>query len=174
MRQLAGATGAWKLIGQSLLMAELRQGPDGESFWSDGWDGYPAARERLLGFIAHRQIKDVVVLGGDIHSFWATDLKVDFRDSTALPVATEFVTTSITTSAPPNATFQAVLPFNPHVHFAETRYRGYSLVEIVPSMLRVDFRAGTHDHPAGPDGDNRPVLCRRAGKGRRAGIVGML
>jgi len=141
MRQLSNARPAWKLIGQSLLMAELRQGPKGESFWSDGWDGYPAGRQRLLDHIAQRKIKDVVVLGGDIHSFWVTDLKTDFRDPAAAPVATEFVTTSITTEGPSHEAFQAVLPQNPHVHFAETRYRGYSLAEVTPELLRVDLRA---------------------------------
>lgn len=141
MRQLSNARPAWKLIGQSLLMAELRQGPKGESFWSDGWDGYPACRQRLLDHIAQRKIKDVVVLGGDIHSFWVTDLKTDFRDPAAAPVATEFVTTSITTEGSSNDAFQAILPLNPHVHFAETRYRGYSLAEVTPDLLRVDLRA---------------------------------
>ncbi|MGE4047002.1 MAG: alkaline phosphatase, partial [Acetobacteraceae bacterium] len=140
-RQLSGARAAWKLVGQSLMMAELRQGPAGDSFWSDGWDGYPAARDRLLGVIAQRRISDVVVLSGDIHSFWANDLKTDFRDIAAPPVATEFVTTSITTDAASNDVFQAVLPMNPHVHFAETRYRGYSRAEVVPGRLGVDFRA---------------------------------
>ncbi|MGE4048992.1 MAG: hypothetical protein AB7F35_29375, partial [Acetobacteraceae bacterium] len=40
-----------------------------------------------------------------------------------------------------NDVFQAVLPMNPHVHFAETRYRGYSRAEVVPGRLGVDFRA---------------------------------
>jgi alkaline phosphatase D len=37
-----------------------------------------------------------VVIGGDIHSFWVTDLKTDFRDPASPTVATEFVGTSVT------------------------------------------------------------------------------
>ena len=38
-------------------------------------------------------------IGGDIHSFWATDLKADFDNPSSVTVSTEFVGTSIT-SAP--------------------------------------------------------------------------
>ena len=41
-----------------MLMAELKQkNAAGEvGFWTDGWDGYAAARERLLRFIADRKV----------------------------------------------------------------------------------------------------------------------
>ena len=34
----------------------------------DQWDGYAAARKRLLDFIQSENVDDVVVLTGDIHS----------------------------------------------------------------------------------------------------------
>ena len=34
---------------------------------ADGWSGYPASARRLLGFIARRNIRRVVLLGGDSH-----------------------------------------------------------------------------------------------------------
>jgi alkaline phosphatase D len=93
-RQLATATATarWKVLGQQMLMAQLEQKAGaGEAWWSDGWDGYPAGRARLLGQVAERRIKDVVVIGGDIHSFWVTDLKADFADPGSATVASEFV-----------------------------------------------------------------------------------
>jgi alkaline phosphatase D len=52
-----------------MLIAQLEQKVgEGEAWWSEGWDGCPAGRKRLLDHIAQRSIKDVVVLGGDIHS----------------------------------------------------------------------------------------------------------
>ena len=58
-----------------------------------------------------------MVIGGDIHSFWVTDLKTDFRDPASPTVATEFVGTSVTSFGVPDETFAALLPDNPHVRF---------------------------------------------------------
>ena len=41
------------MLAQQQLMAQLEQRAGGApAWWSDGWDGYPAARRRLLGGIA--------------------------------------------------------------------------------------------------------------------------
>ncbi|HEX8927778.1 MAG TPA: alkaline phosphatase D family protein, partial [Actinomycetota bacterium] len=142
LRQLGGATAAWKVVAQQQLMAQLDQkAPGGAAWWSDGWDGYPAARRRLLGGIAQRRLRDVVALGGDIHSFWVTDLKADFADPSSATVATEFVGTSVTSAGPPLEAITAAVPDNPHVRFFEGRERGYARVEATPSRWRTDFRA---------------------------------
>jgi phosphodiesterase/alkaline phosphatase D-like protein len=84
--QLSGTQARWKVIGQQMLMAQLeqRQG-EGEGWWRDGWDGYPAGRRRILSQIAEQKIDNVVVIGGEIHSFWVADLKYDFGDPNSPP-----------------------------------------------------------------------------------------
>src|SRR5690606_2258070 len=62
----------WKLLGQQVMIAPLRLG--GTPINIDQWDGYDAARERLLGFVEDNGIDDVVVLTGDIHTSWASDV----------------------------------------------------------------------------------------------------
>ena len=87
----------WNVLAQQTLMAQLDRKPGpGQPFWTDGWDGYPAARRRLLDFLAPTQPANPLVIGGDVHSFWVTDLKPDFDDAASPVVATEFVGTSIT------------------------------------------------------------------------------
>ena len=77
-------------------MAQLRQKLDGaDAFWTDDWDGYPANRTRLLKRIGDTRVSNPVVVGGDIHSFFANDLHLDFDDPASPVVATEFVGTSI-------------------------------------------------------------------------------
>ena len=50
------------------LGASTSQRPHPEECFShDGWDGYPASRARLLGFIAHHRIQGVVFISGDEH-----------------------------------------------------------------------------------------------------------
>jgi alkaline phosphatase D len=132
----------WNVIAQQQLMAELRQRnrAGAEAYWTDGWDGYAAARARILAHIATRRPSNPIVIGGDIHSFWVTDLKTDFRDAAAPPVATEFVGTSVTSLGVPYDTFAATLPENPHVRFFESRHRGYVRCEVTPERWRTDLR----------------------------------
>jgi alkaline phosphatase D len=82
-----------------------------------------------------------VVLGGDIHSFWANDLKLDFDDPRSAVVASEFVGSSITSPPPPYAKFAAWAAENPHIHFFESRKRGYVSVDLTPQRMAVAFRA---------------------------------
>src|SRR5262249_1714469 len=72
----------WNLIAQDVLMAQLRQKNQAGDFgyWTDDWDGYPASRRRLLARIAQTKVSNPVVIGGDIHAFFANDLRVDFDD----------------------------------------------------------------------------------------------
>jgi alkaline phosphatase D len=108
--------------------------------WSEDWNGYPAARQRLLQQMADTRLANPVVIGGDIHSFWANDLKLDFDNVNAPAMATEFVGTSITSAGPPYDLFQRWLPENPHIHFFDSRHRGYVSAEIRRGRMAVDFR----------------------------------
>jgi len=123
---------SWNIIAQEQLVAQLRQKDrEGESgHWTDGWDGYPAARQRMLDTISACQPVNPVFFGGDIHSFWVTDLKSDFGNPSSLSVATEFVGTSITSDPPPYELIMGVLPENPHVQYFESRQRGYVSVDL--------------------------------------------
>ena len=134
---------AWNVLAQGQLMAQLRQkSRAGEvGFWTDGWDGYPAARQRLLEAMAASRLKNPVVIGGDIHSFWATDLKEDFDNPRSATVATEFVGTSITSDPPPHDLIAELLPENPHVRYFESRHRGYVVVDLDAERMLVRFRS---------------------------------
>ena len=133
---------AWNVFAQGQLVAQLRQkNRAGElGFWTDSWDGYPAARRRLLDAIAGTRLANPVFIGGDIHSFWATDLKADFDKEASPTLATEFVGTSITSDPPPHDLIAAVLPDNPHVRYFESRHRGYVTVDLDGDRLHSRFR----------------------------------
>ena len=133
----------WNILAQEQLMAEFKERADnGEiAHWSDDWNGFPAARQRLLQQVHDTSLPNPVVIGGDIHSFWANDLKIDFDDPAAPVVASEFVGSSITATPPPYAKFAAWAAENPHVHFFESRKRGYVSVDLAPARMEVAFRA---------------------------------
>jgi alkaline phosphatase D len=142
-RGLSASRTHWNVLAQQLLIAELKQTlPDGRvAFWTDGWDGYAAARARLIGYLDRARIRNPVTIGGDIHSFWVTDLKTNFDRPDAKTVATEFVGTSISSAGVPYEPFRRFLPANPHVRFFESRYRGYVLCDVTPNHWLADLRA---------------------------------
>jgi alkaline phosphatase D len=134
----------WNLLGQQTLMAQAdgRPGP-GEVFFSDGWDGYPAARRRLLDYLAVRRPANPVVLGGDLHSFWVSDLRPEFDDPRSPVVASEFVTTSITSGPPPEERIQTAVSEGPHIQLATGARRGYLRLELTPEHLNAELRGVT-------------------------------
>jgi alkaline phosphatase D len=141
---LARSQARWNVIGQDVLMAFFqwtnREGVTGA--WTDDWNGFPASRARLLQHVHDARVSNVVVLGGDIHAFWANDLKLDFNNPSSPAVATEFVGTSITClAAPPYKATMKLLPDYPHVQFFESRKRGYAYVDLDGTQMNVYFRA---------------------------------
>ncbi|MEI6202378.1 MAG: alkaline phosphatase D family protein [Enhydrobacter sp.] len=135
------ASARWNIIAQQTLMTELDSGKDGKHrYWADGWDGYPMARRKLLDAVAASPVRDTLVLGGDVHSFWATDLKRDYADAKAPVVATEFVGGSITSQTGKDTATQEVARNNPHVRYARSEVNGYGIVALEPAQATISFR----------------------------------
>jgi alkaline phosphatase D len=139
---LSRSKAKWNVIAQDVLMAQLREkSPTGTvGFWTDAWDGYPASRRRLIQRIADTRVSNPVVIGGDIHSFFANDLRVDFDDPKSPIVASEFVGTSIASPGPPYELIASTLSENPHVHFFESRRRGYVSVDLDANRMTTKMR----------------------------------
>lgn len=136
----------WNVIAQDLLVAPLIQRDLTDhkpGRWTDGWDGYMANRARMLASIQRNRVKNPVFWGGDIHSFWVTDLHADGNNPDSPVVATEFVGTSVTSDGPPFDAFSKLLPLNPHVKFFDSRQRGYVSVEIAPDKMLTNLRVIT-------------------------------
>ena len=139
----------WNLLAQQTLMARCSwQDPAGPSkggmYWTDGWDGYPAARERLLGVVAERQVPGVVVLGGDVHANYVADLKpggyMAWDDPKAPTVATEFCGTSISSLGLPQERLDLARGFNPHLRHARSDQRGLVRFTLDRQRLLADLR----------------------------------
>jgi alkaline phosphatase D len=142
LEALGTSPARWNVLAQQTLMAQhdWQPGPD-QAFWTDGWDGYPAARSRLLSFIAQQRPANPLVIGGDVHSYWVCDLKPDFDDPQSPVVATEFCGTSITSQGPPQERVDASRADNPHIKFAHSEKRGYVRLEITPERCEAHLRS---------------------------------
>jgi alkaline phosphatase D len=128
---LAAAPERWQFIAQQTLMAQAGIVVNGRRrVWTDAWDGYPAARRRLLSFIRDNGLRSCVVLTGDAHVNYVCDLKADFGDAQAEPVATELCGTSVSSQGRPQSEVEAVMRDNPHIRFGDSRRRGYVVVDV--------------------------------------------
>ncbi len=137
----ASRTG-WNIIAQQTLMARFGVGSgSARRYWTDGWDGYPMARNRLLNSIHSKKLQNPVVIGGDVHHHAVADLKLDFDDPASPVVASEFCGTSITSQSRSQKQLDAARADNPHVKLADGRYRGYVRMDIEPGKLKADLRA---------------------------------
>ena len=72
--QLKSSKAAWKVMANEVMIMPTRV-LGGAFFGFDSWQGYPQEREELLTHIRDRQIKDVVFVTGDIHTFIAGDVQ---------------------------------------------------------------------------------------------------
>lgn len=130
----------WNLIAQSTLMARSAFGPPGlERHWTDGWDGYPAARRRLLDAISGQRITGPLVLGGDVHTHVAADLRLDFDNPDSPVVASEFCCTSISSLGPPQSRVDASRAANPHIRYARSDQRGHIELTIDRRYAQADL-----------------------------------
>ena len=138
---LGASSARWNVIAQQTLMAQSDRRPgDGQAFWTDGWDGYPLARRRLLRVIEEERVTNPVVIGGDLHLSVVADLKTDFDDPRAPVVATEFVGTSISSQGWPRRRVEAWLAESPHIRYANPTRRGYTVAELSARRCLVSLR----------------------------------
>jgi alkaline phosphatase D len=128
----------WTLLAQGVFFAPLALDGTGETVWSDQWDGYPAARDRLTERLGQPSVNKAVVLSGDIHSFWVNDLRHGPFSSPT--VGTEIVTSALAAQSPPTGRFGDVLANNPHIRFSDVRHTGYVLMQVDGRRMSAQLR----------------------------------
>jgi alkaline phosphatase D len=133
----------WNLVAQQTLMSRLSWTDPAQepTYWTDGWDGYAPARQRLLGTAAQRKVPGLVVLGGDVHAHYVGELRSDYDDPRSPVVGSEFCGTSISSRGPAQSRLDAALPLNPHLLYGNSRQRGSVLFQLDARTLQADLRA---------------------------------
>ncbi|MEY3137659.1 MAG: hypothetical protein RL580_1391 [Pseudomonadota bacterium] len=157
----------WQVLAQQIIMGEVRV-PPGASRWIpadaaefvrkraqvaeisaklqlpynlDSWDGYPAARARLLR-AAQRAAANLVVLAGDSHNAWGNNLSIDGKAA-----GVEFATHSVTSPGfesslsgiAPSDLAAALRKANSGLAFSDTSQRGYTSLQFTPETITGSF-----------------------------------
>jgi alkaline phosphatase D len=143
----------WRLLGQQVMFAQLVNvlAPGGCVFNPDQWDGYAAARGRVLAKLQSGGIDNVVVLTGDIHSSWGSEIATTpFDPATYNPatgagsLAVEFVTPAVTSPGIDDATQAAqfggaIRATHPHIKYVDLFHRGYALLDITKERVQCEW-----------------------------------
>lgn len=111
----------------------------------DAWDGYAYEREVLLG-LSRSLNKNLVVLAGDTHNAWASDLET--LDGSAVGV--EFATASVSSpglesypAVPPEAvgqTEQVITTLVDPLRYLNANQRGYLILTFTDEQAQADWR----------------------------------
>ena len=106
----------------------------------DNWNGYPAARARLLGG-AQAAGANLIVVSGDSHNAWAYDLPNQGK-----PAGVEFAGHSISSygfearfDADPKRIAADMIAANPTLKWCDTSRRGYMTVTLGRDQARSDW-----------------------------------
>jgi len=148
--RLSASKRQWKLVAQATQISSTSvPAPTGRAYWNDAWDGYPEARKRLLQTVVDAKLQNVVTLGGDVHCNVAANLRLEPNNPDSPIVASEFVTTSITSRGLGDKPSALIRESNADLLHYRADERGYSLITVTPQEVRCDFR--TTRFPAGSE-----------------------
>jgi alkaline phosphatase D len=139
---LASSAAVWDVVAQQVVMTPITLELGGQRVGdADQWDGYPAARQRLVDLLVAQG--NPVVVTGDIHAAGVGELHADaLSPSDSPPAAVELVTTSISTATSDSyaGLVETAAAMSPGVRYADARHRGYVLCDVSPDRLRAEFR----------------------------------
>jgi alkaline phosphatase D len=127
----AGEDVIWNVLGQQTVLSDTRL--DQAILNYDQWDGYPAARERLLAQAPH----DLIVITGDIHLAGVGQLGPGPNAGSA---GVEFVTTSISSTANVDDSLEELVRSLPGIVDVEIAHRGYIRHTVTGERWVADYR----------------------------------
>jgi len=125
-------------IAASRMAGLLAATAAGIPFNMDSWDGYPAARTRLLDAAREAQA-NLVVLSGDSHNAWANDLAgagVEFAGTSVSSPGAETYLPFVK----PTVLARALVQANGALKWCDTSRRGYMAVELTPAQAICEWR----------------------------------
>lgn len=139
-QQLADEKARWSLVAQQTLFSRLHLPDAPDAAYSDIWDGYAATRDRTIAAMTRPSVRNAVMLGGDVHSFWLNDVRADFDQPDTPAIASEVVTSCLASRSGPEALFGPAQRLNSHVRFLDNRNAGYALLDVTSAGVTVDAR----------------------------------
>lgn len=141
--RFAASTQTWDVLGQQVFFGRRDStATPGDTVSMDSWDGYPASRDRVVRSWVDAGVRNPVVLTGDVHAHWGSDVLSDWTDGSSPVLGSEFVCSSITSGGDGYDKTDGTHPWaaqNPNLTFW-TNLRGYVSTTITPTSFTADYR----------------------------------
>lgn len=141
---LGGSRGGWQVLANQVTVAPIDGTAGPPQGWSmDTWAGYPASLGRLLDAIRRRAPNRTVVITGDTHSNWVSELRARYDRPDAPVIGAEFVGTSISSGGDgadvSGLWTDEARADNPHIRWHNAR-RGYVRCAVTGDDWRTTYR----------------------------------
>jgi len=143
MGRMQASQAHWQVLAQQIMVMDLDRTP-GEVRTEnlDSWAGYREPRRRVLEAVRDQGRGNVVVLTGDEHQNFAGELHIDGKRPGPRPLATEFVSTSITSGGDgvdQRSDTTAIQQENPQLKWHNAQ-RGYVICDVTPELWTTEFK----------------------------------
>ncbi|GAB2997697.1 alkaline phosphatase D family protein [Amycolatopsis acidiphila] len=167
-RNLSGPTARWNVLAQQVFFSQLNPASGAQTRSDDAWDDYEAERDEVRDHLA--RTRNPVIITGDAHANFVSDVKADFAVPASATVATELIGTSITSEGDgvdhtPGDLAQ--LRANPHLRFVN-RQRGYVANLVAPGEWAATYRVVERvSRPGSPVHDRAGFVVADARPGAR-------
>ena len=139
--KLKESKSTWNIVGNEVVMSNVTV--SGAVLNYDQWDGYPAERERIFGFLDENDIRNVVLVTGDIHLGGAAAAE-QVIGGTKKVVATELVGTSISSGGLlPEGLDEIIKSAVPDLKYVNSAQRGWCHNVVTPDKWTAEFRVVT-------------------------------
>ncbi|CAL1705043.1 unnamed protein product [Somion occarium] len=143
----------WRVVGQQIVFTQLERNG---KFDVDAWDGYRANRNRILDHLYNNRIDNTLILSGDSHANWVSDLAHPNDTTTYDPISgkgaigVEFAGTAVTSTSAfgsgispeaADAISQTLVGINTDLQWSEGSYRGFFTLTIDPHQINATYFA---------------------------------
>jgi alkaline phosphatase D len=145
---------AWRVVGNQVVFSRMTLGILTDTpFNRDQWDGYLANRDRVYQHLEEGRINNTVMLSGDSHAAWVSDLawlgKRDYDEDTGKGAfGVELAGTAVTSSSPlsgatpkfvANLLSKWLVGQNPELQWQDLYYRGYFEMSVGYEAIKATF-----------------------------------
>ena len=141
---------AWRLIGSQTVFSRVNQSVvygNVNPFNYDQWDGYQANRNRTLRHLAANNISNNIIISGDSHANWVSDIPTPDPGEGPEYLGVEFAGTAVSSPPPAgeqnvpsaNAESERLSEANADLQWNEMWYRGYFELRITQETVQALF-----------------------------------
>ena len=140
-RELAQSGAAFNVLASQIWTApyHFSKGTGSAAVNMDAWDGYPAARARLLETLG-QGVSNPVVISGDWHCAAAMTLHAEPGNPKSRRIGHEFAGTSISSDCSWMVEMEQLRSANPHVRHLNGRQRGYCRFDVSSRDWTTSYR----------------------------------